>query len=603
MGNEITHPLIGIWRVLESRQRRRLLLLLILSAIMGFCTVGGIAAVLPFFAVLADPHVIDEVPVLSWLYQRFEFDSHRQFVVALGACFAAAVLLANVVNLAGTVAMNRFALSVGSEFQVTLFDAYLHRGYAFHARVNSATLTSKLIHETGRVTIGVLQGGLTVIANLIAIALIVASVILVNPLAASIAIAVLGASYLLTYALARRRLRDSGRIESRFAVERSRVISESLGAIKEITVAQRQDFFVEKFARSCRSISRALADTFIIGHSPKYILESLAVGGLVGIALLLSGRQAAVGPWLAQLTFVGFAAYRLLPALQHLFAALVKIRAERAAFESIAEDLRLARARPARARVVDPSWRGRPRNEVRLQAVSFRYGDDLPPAIRDVSLAIPGGAMIALVGANGSGKTTLADVIAGLLAPQSGSIEVDGIVLNESNRADWMSQVAYVPQDIFLLDATVAENIALGVAPQEIDRSRLLRAARQARLDECIDGLPKKYDEVLGERGVRLSGGQRQRVGIARALYRDAVVLIMDEATNALDDMTQREVITTLHQLRGDRTIILITHALSTLRHCDLIVAMQSGTIVSRWTRDESVALRARRRRRSAIAA
>lgn len=580
---------IAVWGVLDRRQRRRLVLLQILCVILGFCTVGGIAAVLPFFTVLAEPGSIHHVAVLGSLYERFGFQNDRDFVIALGLCFVGIVIFANAVNLAGTIAMNRFALWVGNEFHVTLFDAYLRRGYRFHAATHSAKLTSNVIYETGRVTSGLLQSGLTLVANFIAIVFIVVAVVVVNPLAALFAVFGLGASYVLTYALARRRLLNSGRTESSTVAERARLASESFGAIKEITVLQRQDFFVDRFARSCQSIARTVADTFAISQSPRYILESLVVAGLVGVALFLSRQQTGTGPWVAQLTFVGFAAYRLLPALQQVFSALVRMRKDRAAFESIVDDLRLARARgPApRALAVDPSWRDRPKQEVRLHAASFRYADDHAPAIRDVTLSICRGTTVGLVGANGSGKTTLADVIAGLLVPHEGHIEIDGIVLNDSNRADWQSNVAYVPQESFVLDASVAENIALGVPPGEIDQGRMLRAARLARLDECIAGLPQGYAEALGERGARLSGGQRQRVAIARALYRDAAVLIMDEATSALDDATENDLIATLQGLRGQCTIILITHRASTLQHCDAIVELQNGTIVGHWARDD----------------
>jgi ATP-binding cassette, subfamily B, bacterial PglK len=585
----VIQTFIGLWRVLDRRQRRRLVLLQMLCVIMGFCTVGGIVAVLPFFTVLAEPGSIHHVAVLGSLYERFHFQNERDFVVALGVCFVGMVIFANAVNLAGAIATNRFALWVGGEFHVTLFDAYLHRGYQFHAGTNSSKLTSNVLYETGRVTSGLLQSGLTLVANFLAIVFIVASVAVVNPFAALSAVVGLGASYVLTYTLARRRLLNSGRTESRVVAERASVVSESFGAIKEITVLQRQDFFVDRFARSCQSIARTVADTFVISQSPRHILESLLVAGLVGIALFLSRQETGVGPWLAQLTFVGFAAYRLLPALQQFFAALVRIRTDRAAFESIAEDLRLARARGPAPRVlaIDPSWRDRPKHELQLHAVSFRYADDHAPAIRDVTLRVRRGTTVGLVGANGSGKTTLADLIAGLLVPQEGHLEVDGIVLDDSNRPDWQSNVAYVPQETFLLDASVAENIALGVPHSEVDQNRMLRAARLARLDECVAGLPHGYAEVLGERGARLSGGQRQRVAIARALYRNAAVLILDEATNALDDPTENDLIATLQELRGQCTLILITHRASTMQHCDAIVELQNGAMVGHWARDD----------------
>jgi HlyD family secretion protein len=582
----VIRTLLGIWRVLDRSQQRRLALLQLLAVIMAFCTLGGVAAVLPFFTVLAEPQSLKDIPLLNALYQQLHFAHERDFVAALGLGFVGIVLLSNAVNLIGYLAMNRFAFLVGNDLQVILFDEYLHRSYQFHARTNSATLSSKVIYETGRVTSGLLQSGFALLTNFIAIVSIVASAIFVNPLIAICAIAGLGASYVLIYVLARRRLLKNGLIESRLVAERARIVNESFGAIKEVLVLQRQDFFIAGFARACRSISRTLADNFAISQSPRHILESLVIGGLAAVAVLLSRRGSGIGPWLAQLTFVGFAAYRLLPALQQVFAALVRIRADRPAFDSIADDLRLARARRigTRARVIDRSWRGRPRDELRLHAVTFRYDHDRPDVLRDISLSLPARTTIGLVGANGSGKTTLADLIAGLLIPQSGHIEIDGIVLDESNRLQWQSIIAYVPQQIFLLDASVAENIALGVAAAEIDRHRMLRAARLAQLDECIADLPGGYAETLGERGVRLSGGQRQRIGIARALYRDASLLILDEAMNAVDGLIEQELMSTLDALHGELTIIVIAHRLSSVRGCDLIFELAGGTVLNSGT-------------------
>lgn len=589
--NAVVETLLGLWRMLDRRRRRQLVLLQIVSVVMAFCTLGGIAAVLPFFTVLAEPKSIEHVPMLDAWFHRLNFSDERDFVVALGIGFAAIVLLANAVNLIGGIAMYRFALAVGNDFHIALFDEYLHRGYRFHAGTNSSTLTSKVINETGRVTSGLLQSALTLIANLIVVACIVASVLFVQPLVALAALAGLGAGYVMIYVFARRKLLDNGVLQSKSAAARVKVVNESFAAIKEIIVTQQQDYFIQKFARSCRSISRTFADTFAISQGPRHFLESLVVVGLVGVALFSSGRETALGPWLAQLTFVGFAAYRLLPALQQVFAALVRIRADGPAFDSIAEDLRLARARrmSRQARASDPSWLGRPRHELRLEAVSFRYSDERPAAIRDVTLRILAGTTIAFVGANGSGKTTLADLIAGLLTPQSGRIEVDGIVLEASNRCDWQSTVAYVPQDIVLMDATVAENIALGVAVQDIDRSRMLRAARLARLDDCIAGLPNGYEEVLGERGTRLSCGQRQRIGIARALYREASLLILDEATGALDNFVEQDLMSTLESLRGESTVIVIAHRLRTVRECDVIFELDDGKVVASGTYQDLV--------------
>src|SRR6202034_1170483 len=474
------------------------------------------------------------------------------FVVALGAGFIAVMLLANLINLLGTLAMNRVALRVGSELQATLFREYLLRPYAFHTGTSGTTLFNNVMYETTRVTIGILQNGFVVITNLVTATLILISLLLLQPAIAIAMIGALAGGYCLIYLAVRHRLLHSGRAQSRFSTEQVQIVNESFGAIKEILILQVQSFFHGRFERASQAASLAAAHSNAVAQSPRHLMECLAVIGLVGIALLLGGREGGIGPWLGELTFLAFAAYRLLPMLQQLFAAIVRIRADHAGLELIAPDLRRARrgaqiaAAPDAAGAYGADWRQRPCREIRLQAIGFRYAADRPRALSGVSLCIPARAAVGIVGANGSGKTTLVDLIAGLLVPDSGAVEVDGIVLDETTRPAWQARIAYVPQNIFLLDASIAQNIALGIPAAGIDRSRLLEAARLAQLDELIATLPCGYEQTVGERGIRLSGGQRQRIGIARALYRQASVLLLDEATNALDGLTEQELMATL---------------------------------------------------------
>jgi ABC-type bacteriocin/lantibiotic exporter with double-glycine peptidase domain len=290
---------------------------------------------------------------------------------------------------------------------------------------------------------------------------------------------------------------------------------------------------------------------------------------------------------MAQLSFVGFAAYRLLPALQQVFVAVVRIRADHAAFGAIETDV--ARVRPpppvrpagvSPAALSDGPWHGRPRRDIRLCEVSFRYSEDHAEVIRDLSLVIPAGAIVGFMGANGSGKTTLLDLVSGLLTPHSGHIEVDGARLEPANRRAWQSNIAYVPQQVFLLEATLAENIAFGITPSQIDRERLEAAVRSACLTDFVARLPHGYEENLGAGGRVLSGGQRQRLAIARALYRDASLLILDEATSALDADSESELAETLQSLWSSKTVLVIAHRTGMLRHCDLVFELAAGRVV-----------------------
>jgi len=577
--------LIGqIWHLMNRRQRRSLLLLQLVALIMAVSTLIGIAAIVPFFSVLGDPARIGHSAALSWLYRRFGFGAERSFLVALGVGSLLVIVLANAVNWFGSLAMNRFAGRIGDHFTVALFDDYLHRDCRFHLASNSAALLSNVAWETGRGTTGIVQFYFVLCTNLAAALLIIASLVLVNPLIAAVTLGGLGLGYALIYLLARQQLQRNGQLESRHTQERLKIASESFGAIKEICLLSAQDYFRDQFQRACESLSRTGLNTQSIAQSPRYIMECFVVGGLVVAALVLVEQNGATGPWLAQLTYLGLTAYRLLPALQQIFHALVRIRADRVAFVRIADDLRRACRRVrGRPRALDATpWQGRPRFDIQLTDVGYRYAPERPPALSAVTLRIDAGSTVGLVGPSGAGKTTIAELILGLLAPTTGTISVDGMELDENNRIDWQSTIAYVPQRIFLFDTSLAENIALAVGADRIDQQRLRIAVRLAQLESLVATLPGGYQELLGEHGLRLSGGQRQRIGIARALYRNASVLILDEATNALDRLTEDEIMSTLKGLRGERTIVLIAHRLSAALRCDRIITVDNGGVVER---------------------
>jgi ATP-binding cassette, subfamily B, bacterial PglK len=573
--------LLTLWRLLDHRQRRQVLGLQLLSIVMALSTVGGIAAVLPFFAVLADPHAIEHNALLRAVSQRAHFDNGDSFSAVLGMAFVAVIFIANAVNLFGFMAINQFAARIGDTLYVRLFAEYIHRDYEFHIHSKSSALASK-VQESARVASGVLQQALILVTNLVTIVCVAAAVVFVNPMVAVAAIVGLGVSYAAIYATARRRLQRNGQSESRYHTERTRTLNEGFGAIRDVMLAQALEMYVQRFAEQSKSISRAAVNTLAISQAPKYVLECITVACLVGVALYLHGRAGASGPWMAQLSFVVFAAYRLLPALQQAFAAIVRIRADRAAFAGIEVDL--GRATPLRSIIRDasaqPAWRGRPLCEIRLCEVTFRYAPDRPAAVLGASLVIPAGAIVGFIGPNGSGKTTLLDLVSGLLVPQSGHIEIDGVRLDRANCAAWQSTIAYVPQHVTLFEATLAQNIAFGTPHEQIDRERLESAVRLARLTECVAALPNGYDEWLGT-GSALSGGQRQRLAIARALYRDASLLILDEATSALDTVAESEITQTLNLLRPNRTILINAHRTSALRHCDFVFELRNGRVVA----------------------
>jgi len=578
-----------IWNLLTSAQRRAVLWAQALSVAMALSTVTGIAAIAPFFAVLGNPQSIARYRALQWLYVQGGFHDRHRFIVALGVGFIAVVLVSNAINALGSVALNRLALGIGQRLQTRLFAAYLSRSYLFHARCNSSTLANNVIYELARLTNGILQNGFVLVSNAITALCIILSVLLLNPPISLGILASLGGGYALLYLAVRRRLLRLGQAHSQAAAERARIVADSFGAARDMQLLLDPRLFRGEFERSNRSVSQALAHVHAVSLLPKHVMECVAVAALVTVALVVSARDDGLGTWLGGLTFVAFAAYRLLPVLQQIFSACVRIRADRASFTLISPDLPhsqlTSRAAPqAAARATEREWRERPREGIRLSEVSFRYEPTGSLALDGVTLHIPACATVGIVGPNGSGKTTLMDMLAGLLVPDRGRVEVDGVVLDEESRRAWRSRVAYVPQNVFLLDATIEENIAFGVAQESIDRQRLAQAVQLAQLESLVRAVPQGYRHRLGERGIALSGGQRQRIGLARAFYRRASVLLLDEATSALDGLTERELLAVIGQLYGRYTIVLIAHRLSTVRACDTIFELQEGRLTASGT-------------------
>jgi ABC-type multidrug transport system fused ATPase/permease subunit len=575
--------LAALWRLLDRGQRRRLVLLQWVALWNALITLVGVAAIVPFLRVLTDPSAIRQSAMLSWAYEAFAFASPRSFAFALGAGFVALVVLSNASVLSGSLAIHRFTQAVGAEFHAALFDEYLRRQYAFHVGTDSSLLANNVVVEVNRLASGILQGALLLVTNAVTCAFIAVAMFVVDPAVAALAVLLLGGSYSAIQRLTRRRLARNGSVLSRVWADRSRVINESFAAIKEILLMRNQQYFRDTVRAQSAAIERASIDTLAVTLAPRHLLECVAVAALVAVALWQAGGAAAA-PWVAQLSFLAFATYRLLPALQQVFAAAAKLRVERAGFERIAGDLASARARGAMPPITAAAHATAPRpaRDIHVRGVCFRYAGRDRDAVHDVTLRIPAGSAVAFLGATGSGKTTLADLMLGLLSPDRGSIEIGGVELGPANLAAWQACASHVPQHPVLHNVSLAENIALGVPADEIDGERLRRAIETAQLTAVVDTFRDGYAEKLGERGTRLSGGQRQQVAIARAIYRNVSLLVLDEATGALDEHTEHSLLDALFREDAARTHIVIAHRASAIRHCNLCFEFAAGRVSPR---------------------
>jgi ATP-binding cassette, subfamily B, bacterial PglK len=406
---------------------------------------------------------------------------------------------------------------------------------------------------------------------------IIAALMVVDPFAAVVAAVAFSAVYLLVSAFTRPRLaRNSDAIRTAYE-DRVKIVQESIGGIRDVIVDGSQSMYLRPFSSLSRRYSIATATTAFMAAAPRFIIEAAGMAVIAMVALVIAGRQGGLAGALPVLGAIALGAQRLLPLLQQVYHGWASVSGHSSLLREVLPLLKLpVSAQDDRPSNIQPLPF---RSGISVNDVSFAYAERKRSVLDHVTLEIPRGSMVGIVGKTGIGKSTLADLLMGLIEPTHGQIEIDGVPLAGDTRLRWRRSIAHVPQTIFLADASIAQNIAFGVAPNAVDQKRLAAAAELSQLDDFVNSLPDSYSTKVGERGVRLSGGQRQRLGLARAIYKRAPVLILDEATSALDDATEATVLRNLRRLVDNgTTIVMIAHRLSTVAHCDLLVRMENAT-------------------------
>jgi ATP-binding cassette, subfamily B, bacterial PglK len=577
--------------LLNPRERRLLALQFAMLVAIAFIDLLGIASILPFMAVVSKPEVIHTNQWLVRVHDLLGFNDTQTFLVFLGSMVLGLLVLGNVVKAIYTWYSLRYDNALNYHLASRLLASYMARPYEFFLNSNTAEMGKNVLSECGAVIAGILSPSMQIVANFLLCSFVVALLLAVDPFIAIAIVVVLGGAYGTIYLLARRRLVTIGEEQVNANFFKYRAAGEALSGIKDLKILGRERDFLDKFSVHARHHARCNASAGTIAQLPRFALETVAFGGILLIVLYSLNSDRQVDKIVPLLSLYAFAGYRLMPALQQLFASISAVRVNWPALDMLYRNMTQGRV-AANIDAILPDNQMVPRlpfvHELALRNVTFHYQGASNPAIRNVDLVIKPNTSIGLVGATGSGKTTAVDLILGLLTPSAGSLTVDGVEIDATNVARWQRNLGYVPQQIYLSDDTVASNIAFGVPEDQIVMADVIRAARVANLHAFVErALPEKYQTVIGERGIRLSGGERQRIGIARALYRDPSVLIMDEATSALDGITEEAVMDALHTLTGQKTVIMIAHRLTTVKECDVIYLMEHGRVVNSGRYDD----------------
>jgi len=579
--------------LMDRRERRMAAILLALVLVSALLETVGVAAILPFLRILSEPAVIEQNAVLRFIYETGGFVSARGFSLFAGAAVFGLIAFSLLIKAATAYALIRFGLMRSFSISSRLLKIYLHQPYAWFLGRHSSVLTTTVLGEVNTVVTGSLLPALQLLPGLASALMIIGFVFWLEPgigLGATIA---LGGGYGLIYAVTRGLIARMG--EMRLAANRARFrsISEATGGLKELKIMGLESRFSRRFDDAAFTLARVQSKSQVLRQMPRFALEGIAFGGIILMLIYLILRDAGdLSKTLPMVGMIVVAFGRLFPALQQTFAQVSNIRFNQNTLLHLHDELTTHRLPPQH--LLDLKATAQPlrlHERLRLEDISYAYPSGDKPALRDLDLEIAANTTVGLVGGTGAGKTTLVDLILGLLQPDGGRIVVDGTPLGPETLPGWQRSIGYVPQQIFLTDGSVAENIAFGQRPEEIDQAAVERAARIAALHDFVSQeLPQGYATQIGERGVRLSGGQRQRIGIARALYHDPDVLIMDEATSALDNLTERAVMEAVQNIAGQKTIVMIAHRLSTVRRCDRIFLMRRGRVEAAGSFDELVA-------------
>lgn len=577
-----------LWALLTTSERWWVAGLFAMVALMGLAQMAGVGAIAPFVSVLVDP---ESAHTNQWLRLAFDglgFTSVDSFLLFLALVVLAAVILANSCLALTQWMLIRFGAGLQYRLSCRLLEAYLARPYVVSVQRNSADSAENVLIEAERLA-GVVLSLLRTIAFSVAGLLILAALFMANALMTFAVIAVLGGGYGITYLAVRRVLGRVGVRRMRASIARFKTLNEAFGGLKETKVLGREAAFLSRYASPAKQFAEARVTEQVTEQMPRYAMEVLAAGLLVMIALFfmgaLDGAIQSVAPLLAM---YALAALRLLPFLAQVYHGGSEFRVNAVVVDSIYDDMVGNTHSGYPALNVEATGDRLPfQHELRLEGVTFSYPSAERPAVQNITLVIPHRAFVGIVGATGAGKTSLVDIILGLLEPDEGILTVDGVRLDRAVVRAWQNNLGYVPQDIYLTDDSIAGNIAFGIPPEERRREMIESAARIANIhDFIVDELPNGYDTIVGERGVRLSGGERQRVGIARALYHDPAVLVLDEATSNLDQGTEAAVHKAIEQAAAAKTVIMIAHRLSVARHCDILYLLDHGSLVAQGAYD-----------------
>lgn len=567
--------------LLSSREIKSAALLLVIMIVMALLEIVGIVSILPFITVLSNPGLIETNTILNSIYKSSSLigvENYTDFLIFLGVL----VLILLIISLsfkAFTIFMQvRFNEMRIFSISKKLLERYLHQPYSWFLDRNSADFAKTILSEVEKVVGNGISPLLTLISQGMVTIAIMTLLIIVEPFLTLITIFLFGLTYIVIFKFSKFFIHQIGQKNLKYNLDRFLSTSEAFGAIKQIKVGGSEQIYLDRFSIAAYNYSKTNSLIAIMSALPRYGIELVAFSVMILLILILMANVDNFNDILPIISLFVYSGYRLIPALQGIYASIAKITFGMPSLDKLCEDLKNTTTSDFNECKDKITFN----KTITLKNICYTYPNQSKTVLEDLSLTIPIKTKVGIIGATGSGKTTIIDIILGLLKPQKGILKIDNQIINQKNIKAWTQSLGYMPQNIYLADDTIAANIAFGIDQKKIDKDQLTKVSKIANLHDFItQELPEKYQTIVGERGVKLSGGQCQRIGIARALYHNPKVLVFDEATSALDMETEKFVMDAIRNISKDITIIMIAHRLNTLKDCDTIFKFENGKIIS----------------------